>query len=98
MGKMNTITKDYIQSVDIQTVRLLNACTNSKIPIIEGEEEVNMCKGLDDLMERNQRKGKADLIIRALQGGSTPEEIARVMRIPLDEVKAIAVQKENEAQ
>ena len=88
------------QSVDIQTVQLLNACTNSKIPVIEGEEEVNMCKGLDDLMARHRREGKAEgkteeranLIRTALHAGSTPEAIAKVMCIPLEEVKSISTQ------
>jgi len=87
---------EEFQSVDIQTVQLLNACTNSKIPVIEGEEEVNMCKGLDDLMARHRREGKAEervnLIRTALHGGSTPEEIAKVMCIPLEEVKSISTQ------
>jgi len=87
------------QNVDIQTVQLLNACTNSKIPIVEGEEEVNMCKGLDDLMERHRREGKAEeranLIRTALQGGSTPEDVARILQIPIEEVKSIANQNEN---
>jgi hypothetical protein len=87
---------EEFQSVDIQTVQLLNACTNSKIPIVEGEEEVNMCKGLDDIMARHRRKGKeegqANLISTALQGGSTPEEIARILHIPIEEVKSIAIQ------
>lgn len=87
---------EEFQSVDIQTVQLLNACTNSKIPVIEGEEEVNMCKGLDDLMARHRREGKAEervnLIRTALNGGSTPEAIAKVMCIPLEEVKSISTQ------
>lgn len=87
---------EEFQSVDIQTVQLLNACTNSKIPVIEGEEEVNMCKGLDDLMARHRREGKAEervnLIRTALHGGSTPEAIAKVMCIPLEEVKSISTQ------
>ena len=87
------------QSVDIQTVQLLNACTNSKIPVIEGEEEVNMCKGLDDLMARHRREGKAEeranLIRTALHAGSTPGVIAKVMCIPIEEVNAIANQNDS---
>ena len=87
---------EEFQSVDIQTVQLLNACTNSKIPVIEGEEEVNMCKGLDDLMARHRREGKAEervnLIRTALHGGSTPEDVARILHIPIEEVKSISNQ------
>ena len=87
---------EEFQSVDIQTVQLLNACTNSKIPIVKGEEEVNMCKGLDDLMARHRREGKAEervnLIRTALHGGSTPEDVARILHIPIEEVKSISNQ------
>ena len=88
--------KAEFQSVDIQTVQLLNACTNSKIPIVEGEEKLNMCKGLDDLMERSRREGKAEerssIILTALQSGSTPEDIARILQISLNEVQTVASQ------
>ena len=87
---------EEFQSVDIQTVQLLNACTKSKIPIVKGEEEVNMCKGLDDLMARHRREGKAEervnLIRTALHGGSTPEDVARILHIPIEEVKSISNQ------
>ena len=91
---------EEFQNFDFKTVQLLNACTNSKIPIIEGEEEVNMCKGLDDLMERSRREGKVEgkveerssMILTALQGGSTPEAIAKVMCIPIDKVNVIATE------
>jgi predicted transposase/invertase (TIGR01784 family) len=39
--------KDY-ESVQVDTVRLINACTNTKIPIPNGAKEVNMCKGMQD--------------------------------------------------
>jgi hypothetical protein len=39
--------KDF-ESVQAETVRLINACTNAKIHIPEGAKEVNMCKGMID--------------------------------------------------
>jgi hypothetical protein len=81
------------QSVDIQTVRLLNACTNSKIPFIEGEEEVNMCKGLDDLMEKHRREAKAeeraDLVKKKLVKGCSVEEIADALETTVDIIQDI---------
>ena len=51
-------------------------------------------------MERSRREGKVEgkveerssMILTALQGGSTPEAIAKVMCIPIDKVNVIATE------
>lgn len=89
-------SEEAFRSVDVETVKLLNACTNVKIPIEEGEEKVNMCKGWEDLIEEEREEGRAEgranMIMTALAGGSTMEEVAKVMCIPIEEVKGLVSQ------
>lgn len=88
---MKTLQEDVnFQNVDVKTVQLLNACTGSDIPIQEGKEEVDMCKGLEGMKEDARIEERERLIMNAIQGGSTVKDIASVLKIPLEEVEAIA--------
>ena len=51
---------EEFRSVDADAVRLLNACTNSNISIKEGDEKVDMCKGLKELLEDKREEGKEE--------------------------------------
>ena len=81
---------EAFREIDIKTVQLLNACTGSDIPIGEGKEDVNMCKGLEEMKERARTRERESLIQNALQNGSTVQEIAGVLKIPLQDVEEIA--------
>ena len=50
-------TDEDFQSVDADSVRLLNACTNSNIKVEEGEVTVDMCEGLRALLEEKEIEG-----------------------------------------
>lgn len=49
--------EEGFKSVDVDAVRLLNACTNSNIEIQEGVEKMDMCKGLKELLEDKMEQG-----------------------------------------
>ena len=42
---------DSFRKVSVDTVKLINECTGSKIPVEKGMEEVDMCKGLKEYAE-----------------------------------------------
>ena len=48
---------DGFKSIDVDSVRLLNEFTNSKIEIQEGEVKMDMCKGLKELLEDRREEG-----------------------------------------
>lgn len=48
---------DAFRCVDVDTVRLLNACTNSQFTVEEGEKNMDMCKGLKVLLENKKNEG-----------------------------------------
>jgi hypothetical protein len=70
--------KDFA-SVQAETVRLINACTNAKIHIPEGAKEVNMCKGMIDYgiscrsegreegREEGRKEGKLDTLLELVK-------------------------------
>ena len=87
---MKTLQEDVnFQNVDVKTVQLLNACTGSDIPILEGKEKVNMCKGLEGMKEDARIEERERLIMNALQKGKTPEEVSDFLGVPLEEVETI---------
>lgn len=49
-----------------------------------------MCKGLEGMKEDARIEERERLIMNAIQGGSTVKDIASVLKIPLEEVEAIA--------
>ena len=46
--------------MDADTVRLLNACTNSNISISEGEEKMDMCLGMKEWIEEEREEVRAE--------------------------------------
>jgi hypothetical protein len=84
--------KDF-ESVHTDTVRRINACTNSKIYIPEGAKEVNMCKGMQDYgmsckME-GHIEGRKEIIENMLRKNKTAEEIAELTGCSIEEISAV---------
>ncbi len=51
---------EAFRSVYADTVRLLNACTNSNISISEGEEKMDMCLGMKEWIEEEREEVRAE--------------------------------------
>ena len=99
-------TDEAFEHLSVETVDLINECTDANIPIKEGEREVNMCKGMIDLLERKNAEGlaegltkgaiqgriqgRSEDIERMLRSGKSPEAIADFCGYDLAEVKAVA--------
>ncbi|MBQ8804055.1 MAG: Rpn family recombination-promoting nuclease/putative transposase [Tyzzerella sp.] len=79
---------EAFRSVGVETVRLINECTNSNIVIKDGEEDVDMCEGLKGMLEDARLERERDLIQKALDNGRTIEEISEFMGIPLEQIIA----------
>ena len=92
---------EAFKSVDVDTVRLLNACTNSNISINEGEEKVDMCSGLRALIEEGREEGReegvglgenkklTEQVQKKVQKGYSVEEIADMLEEPVDVIAKI---------
>ena len=84
---------DGFQSVSADSVRLLNACTNSNIRIEEGEVTVDMCEGLRALLEEKKIEGEnqklRSLIQKKLEKGYSVEEIAEMLEEKVEVVSKI---------
>lgn len=92
---------EEFQKVDVKTVQLLNACTNSNIPINKGEEETNMdmCKGLKELLEDKQNEGEqkgrqegiklTKKVYQLNRAGKSNEHIAKECDISVFQVEEI---------
>mgnify|MGYP003293759983 CR=1 FL=1 len=84
---------EAFKSVDADTVRLLNVCTNSNILIREGEEKVDMCSGLKALIEEGREEGKSkklrELVQKKVQKGYSVDEIADMLEEHVDVIAKI---------
>lgn len=54
------------ERVSAETVHLINECTGSEIVIPEGEEIINMCKGLEGYGEKERAEGRAEGVLTTL--------------------------------
>ena len=88
---------EAFKSVDADTVRLLNACTNSNISINEGEEKVDMCSGLKALIEEGREEGVGlgenkklkELVQKKVKKGYSANEIADMLEEHVDVITKI---------
>lgn len=88
---------DGFQSVSADSVRLLNACTNSNIKIEEGEVTVDMCEGLRALLEEKEHEGITlgenqklrSQVQKKLAKGYSVEEIAEMLEEKVEEIVTI---------
>ena len=82
---------DSFSKLHRDTVQLINECTNIKIPISEGEQEVNVCKGLEDYAAEVAAEAAIHASIEAWQDVNIPKEeiLSRIMqKYQLDEKTA----------
>ena len=105
--KIEALSKDStFESVSVETVQLINECTGSELTVPEGEENVNMCKGLEGYGKKERDKGREEgriLLLEefvkkgiitaedaASQAGMTTEEFSKA----LDKVKTSQLDSE----
>ena len=86
---------EKFRSVDADSVRLLNACTNSNISIKEGDEKMDMCSGLKALLEDKMDIGRQQGIMltkkvyQLHRDGKSYDDIARECDIQVSQVEQI---------
>ena len=82
---------EAFKSVDADTVRLLNACTNSNISISEGEEKMDMCLGLKELIEEGREEGilLTKKVYQLQRKGKSNDDIAKECDIEISQVMKI---------
>ena len=69
---------------------MISECTQIGIPISEGEVEIDMCKGMKELLEEQSAKTRAEDIERMLINGKTPEQIADFCGYEISVVQEVA--------
>ena len=93
------LNDEAFKSVDVDAVRLLNACTNSNISIKEGEEKMDMCSGLKALLEDKREEGKEEgkeegilltkKVYQLQREGKSNDDIAKECGIKISQVMKI---------
>lgn len=91
--EMEKLSKDTgYEAIRVESVNVINECTGAKIPTHEGEEVVNVCKGIEGYAEKYAEKCRIEQIEGMLKRGKTEKEIADFCGYDLDEVKKIKEQ------
>lgn len=84
------------EAVKAESVNLINECTGAKIPTPEGEEVINVCKGIEGYAEKYAEEYAERNLIKQIEGmlrrGKTAEEIADFCGFDLKEVKKVEEQ------
>ena len=87
-------TNKKFEKVGIETVYLINECTGSNIAIEEGEEVVNVCKGIDGYGKKEREKGIEQgklfgLMDLVVDGDLSIEKAARRANMTVDEFQKL---------
>ena len=62
--KIEALSKDVsFERVSAETVHLINECTGSDLVVPEGEEVINMCKGLEGYGQKERAEGHAEGVL-----------------------------------
>ena len=83
------------QTLDHLAADVINACTNSKLPLAANEEDdVNMCQAIDEIREDSRNEGRAEkakeMAIALLKKNiMTLAEIAELTKLSIEEVNAL---------
>ena len=97
------VQQDCYRKLDRMAALVINSCTNANLQFDETEEEIDMCKAIDDMRMESRNKGREEGIDIGLERGRketavnllrsgklTLEEIAECAKLSLAEVTAIA--------
>ena len=92
--EISTILKDKdFETVKNEIVDCINILTNSNINYKEGDDSVNMCKGLDELLKEKKQEGKeetrAEDIKTMHSNGFDINTIAKALSLDINYVKLV---------
>ena len=89
------VQQDCYRKLDRMAALVINSCTNANLQFDETEEEIDMCKAIDDMRMESRNEGidigRKETAVNLLRSGKlTLEEIAECAKLSLAEVTAIA--------
>lgn len=64
------------RNVDVETARLINALTDSRLVVAEGEEKVDMCKAIDDMRKEAMDQGIEQVLRNLMANTGWPAQRA----------------------
>ena len=62
---------DTHRSIEMNAVRVIKTITNTPIEVSEEEEEIEMCKAIEDLIAESEARGRAEGEVRGRAEGET---------------------------
>jgi len=92
---LELVQERRFQTLDHLAADVINACTNSKLPLTANEEDdVNMCQAIDEIREDSRNEGRAEerkeMAIALLKKNiMTLAEIAELTKLSIEEVNAL---------
>ena len=75
---------DSHRSIEMNAVRVIKTITNTPIKVSEEEEEIEMCKAIEDLIAESEARGRAEGEVRGRAEGETRGEAKGMIEICLD--------------
>ena len=75
---------DTHRSIEMNAARVIKTITNTPIEVSEEEEEIEMCKAIEDLIAESEARGRAEGEVRGRAEGETRGEAKGMIEICLD--------------
>ena len=75
---------DAHRSIEMNAARVIRTITNTPIEVSEEEEEIEMCKAIEDLIAESEARGRAEGEVRGRAEGETRGEAKGMIEICLD--------------
>ena len=92
---LELVQERRFQTLDHLAADVINACTNSKLPLTTNEEDdVNMCQAIDEIREDSRNEGRAEerkeMAIALLKDKIYPlNKIAELTKLSIEEISAL---------
>ena len=92
---LELVQERRFQTLDHLAADVINACTNSKLPLTANEEDdVNMCQAIDEIREDSRNEGRAEerkeMAIALLKDKIYPlNKIAELTKLSIEEISAL---------
>ena len=81
---LDFLRTDTHRSIEMNAVRVIKTITNTPIEVSEEEEEIEMCKAIEDLIAESEARGRAEGEVRGRAEGETRGEAKGMIEICLD--------------
>lgn len=82
---------ERFRHLDRKSAELINVVTNSNLKYDEGNEVVDMCKAINDLVENSKNEAREEMAKELISDGAYSfEKIAEISKLPMSRIQELS--------